>query len=249
MVTPTWSLAGHTALIPGGAGGIGRAVAVDLLALGARVVIADVGTDRLAAVGADLDVRTVPVDLADDASIDGLADALRDEDCSILVNNAGLPPDMRPFTGSDPDDWDLLYRVNQRAPMRLTKLLLPGMVRRGFGRVIHISSDSARSGSGGEAVYAATKSALLGFAKSVAREVARDGVTSNVVCPGPILTPMVEDAMSRDPGLRARLERMIPMRRIGEAEEVSAAVAWLASPRAGFVTGQVISISGGVTMH
>jgi 2-hydroxycyclohexanecarboxyl-CoA dehydrogenase len=249
MVTPNWSLAGHTALVTGGAGGIGQAVAVDLLALGARVVIADVGTDRLAAVGADLDVTTAYVDLADDDSIDALAETIRDEDCTILVNSAGIPPDMLAFSDSDPADWDLLYRVNQRAPMRLTRLLLPGMVQRGFGRIIHVASDSARAGSSGEAVYAATKSALLGFAKSVAREVARDGVTSNVVCPGPIRTPMVEDAIKRDPELQARLERLIPMRRIGEADEVSAAVAWLASPRAAFVTGQVISISGGVTMN
>lgn len=249
MVTPSWSLAGHTALVTGGAGGIGQAVAVDLLDLGAQVVVADIGTGRLAAVGADLGVDTAYVDLADDASIDELAASARDLGCTILVNSAGLAPDIGPFATSDPGDWDRLYRVNQRAPMRLTQLLLPEMIEQGFGRLIHVSSDSARAGSGGEAPYAATKASLLGFSKSVAREVARNGVTSNVVCPGPIRTPMSEDALERDPDLRERLERMIPMRRLGEAADVSAAITWLASPRAGYVTGQVISISGGVTMH
>lgn len=249
MVTPSWSLTGRTALVTGGAGGIGQAVAVDLLALGARVVIADVDTGRLAAVGADLGVETAYADLAEDASIDHLAARARDLGCTILVNSAGIAPVITPFPETDHAGWDRYYRINQRAPMRLTQLLLPGMVEAGFGRIVHVASDSARAGSGGEAVYAATKAALFGFAKSVAREVARDGVTSNVVCPGPIRTPMVEASIARDPELEGRLERMIPMRRIGEPQEVSAAVAWLASPRAGYVTGQVISISGGVTMH
>jgi 2-hydroxycyclohexanecarboxyl-CoA dehydrogenase len=248
MVTPDRTLSGHTALITGGAGGIGRATAVDLQALGARVVIADLDTDRLAAVGVELGVTPVYVDLADDASLEQLGEALVDEGCTILVNNAGTSS-IEPFVDSDPADWDHKYAVNQRAPMRLTQLLLPTMIERGYGRIVHVSSDSARAGSGGEAAYAATKAALFGFSKSVAREVARDGVTSNVICPGPIRTPMVEAAVARDPELGSRLERMIPMRRLGEPEEVSAAIAWLASPRAGYVTGQVLSISGGVTMH
>lgn len=248
MVTPDGPLSGHTALITGGAGGIGRATAVDLQALGARVVIADVDAVRLPAVAAQLGVIPLHVDLAEDASLDRLAEAVLDEGVSILVNNAGRSR-IEPFVKSDPADWDELYRVNQRAPMRLTQLLLPGMVERGFGRVIHVSSDSARAGSSGEAVYAATKASLIGFAKSVAREVAQDGVTCNVVCPGPIRTPMVAGATDQDPELQRRLERVIPMRRFGEPEEVSAAIAWLAGPRAGYVTGQVLSISGGVTMH
>lgn len=249
MAMPSWSLTGHTALVTGGAGGIGQAVATDLIALGARVVIADVGTDRLAAVGTDIGATSAYVDLADDGSLEDLAATARAEGCTILVNCAGIAPDMKPLAKSDPANWDRLYRINQRAPMRLTQLLLPGMIRHGWGRVIHVSSDSARAGSSGESIYSATKAALLGFTKSVAREVARHGVTSNVVCPGPIRTRMVEDAMGNDPGLEARLERLIPMGRLGQPEDVSAAVAWLASPRAGFITGQVLSISGGVTMH
>jgi 2-hydroxycyclohexanecarboxyl-CoA dehydrogenase len=249
MVTPDWSLAGHTALITGGAGGIGQAVAADLLSLGARVVVADVSSDRLAAVGTALGVATAYVDLADDESIDELAASVRGQGITILVNSAGLAPDIGRFLDSDRSEWDRLYRVNQRSAILLTQLMLPAMIDRGFGRIIHVASDTARAGAGGEAVYAATKASLLGFAKSVAREVARHGVTSNVVCPGPIRTPMFDEAARRNPELEARMEKMTPMRRIGEPEEVSAAITWLASPRAGYVTGQVISVSGGITMN
>jgi 2-hydroxycyclohexanecarboxyl-CoA dehydrogenase len=246
------SLSGHIALVTGGAGGIGRAAAMDLLDMGARVVLADVGTDRLAEVGSELGVATAYVDLADDASITHLVqelDAELDgEAITILVNNAGISR-IQPLLESDPTDWDLMYRINQRAPMRLTQLLLPGMIARGFGRVITVSSDSARAGVSGQAAYAATKAALFGFAKSVAREVAHHGVTCNVVCPGPIRTPMLEAARVTDPDVLGRLERWIPLGRIGEPEEVSSLIAWLASPRAGYVTGQVLSVSGGVTMH
>ena len=123
------------------------------------------------------------------------------------------------------------------------------MVERGWGRVVFIGSDSARAGAGRESAYAATKAALLGFAKSVAREVARDGVTVNVVCPGPIDTAMTRAAMADHPGTLERLVRAIPVGRLGTVEEVAAAVDWLAGPDAGFVTGQAISVSGGMTMQ
>lgn len=248
---PDWSLEGHTALVTGGGGAIGSAIATDLQAMGARVVLADRDLPAAQAVASRLggSASAAYVDLAEDDSIAELTQAiLADQGCSVLVSNAGIAH-VEPFVGSSPATWDTMYQVNQRAPMSLTQRLLPAMAEAGFGRLIYISSDGARAGSSGEAAYAATKASLFGFAKSIAHEVARDGVTANVVCPGPIDTPMVAEAMAGKPGMLARLERAIPMRRIGQPEDPASAVAWLASPRAGYVTGQVISVSGGITMH
>ncbi|WP_433326500.1 SDR family NAD(P)-dependent oxidoreductase [Spirillospora sp. CA-294931] len=228
-------LAGRLALVTGGAGGIGRAIHADLAALGAEVIVAD--RDESA---------SHRVDLADPAGIERLVRAAGPVD--ILVHNAGISV-VDPFADSDPDSWDLMWKVNLRAPMQLTQGLLPGMTERGWGRLVFVSSDGARAGSGGEGAYAATKAGLFGLAKSLAREVARDGVTSNVVCPGPTDTAMVREVAERHPGLLDRLARQIPMRRIGRPDDVSALVAFLCTDRAGYITGQTLSVSGGITMQ
>jgi 2-hydroxycyclohexanecarboxyl-CoA dehydrogenase len=233
----TRDLDGRRALVTGGAGGIGRAVVDRLVARGAEVVVADV------AEGADL-----RVDLADRTALDGLAATVADERFDIAVQCAAVVRLGR-LVESDPGDWDLMYAVNQRAPMLLTQALLPGMVHRGWGRVVLIGSDSARAGAGRESAYAATKAALIGFAKSVAREVARDGVTVNVVCPGPIDTAMTRAAMADRPETLTRLQRAIPVGRLGAPDEVAASVDWLVGPDAGFVTGQAVAVSGGMTMQ
>ncbi|GGS45732.1 2-hydroxycyclohexanecarboxyl-CoA dehydrogenase [Planobispora rosea] len=241
------NLDGRTAVVTGGAGAIGAAICGDLASLGARVVVADIDEPAAARIAASLDgAAHLAVDLADPASIEAFCAWTGPVD--ILVHNAGVSI-VEPFVTSDPENWDLMWRVNLRAPMLLTKLLLPGMVERGWGRLVFISSDGARAGSGGEGAYAATKAGLFGLAKTLAREAARGSVTSNVVCPGPTDTPMLRRVDAEKPGLVDKIARGIPLRRLGTPEDVAGLVAYLCTDRAAYVTGQVLSVSGGVTMH
>ncbi|MGC5016129.1 SDR family NAD(P)-dependent oxidoreductase [Streptosporangium sp. DT93] len=264
-------LDGRTAVVTGGAGAIGAAVCRDLSALGARIVVADVDGPGAATVadelnGASLGLgagagagagsgtpreRTAPatsleVDLADPASIEEFCGRAGPVD--ILVSNAGVSI-VEPFVTGDPEGWELMWRVNLRAPMLLTRLLLPGMTERGWGRLIFVSSDGARAGSGGEGAYAATKAGLFGLSRTLAREAARGNVTSNVVCPGPTDTPMLRRVDAERPGLVDRIARGIPLRRLGTPEDVAGLIAYLCTDRAAYVTGQTLSVSGGVTMH
>jgi 2-hydroxycyclohexanecarboxyl-CoA dehydrogenase len=168
----------------------------------------------------------------------------------ILVNNAGWD-ELRPFLETEEPFWDRVIDVNFKGCLRVTRAVLPGMVERHFGRIVSIGSDAGRVGSSLESVYSGAKGAVVAFTKSIAREVARSGVTVNAVCPGPTRTPLLEGmAGDEERGARliASLERAVPMRRLGEPEDVAAAVAFLASDRAGFITGQTLSVSGGLTM-
>lgn len=240
-------LDGRVAVVTGGAGAIGAAIGADLAALGARVVLADVdlpGASK-AAVGLP-DARALRVDLAVPESVSAFAAAVGE--VHILVHNAGVSI-VRPFTESDPADWELMWRVNLRGPMLLTRLLLPGMTAGGWGRLVFVSSDGARAGSGGEGAYAATKAGLFGLAKTLAREAARANVTSNVVCPGPTDTPMLRRVAEAEPGLVDKIARGIPLRRLGSPADVAGLVAYLCTERAAYITGQILSVSGGVTMH
>ncbi|MFI6326070.1 SDR family NAD(P)-dependent oxidoreductase [Nonomuraea sp. NPDC050556] len=223
------SLDGRTAVVTGGAGAIGSAIGTDLLSLGARVVVADLPE----------------FDLTSPESISAFCDRVGPVD--ILVHCAGVSI-VEPFTTSDPAHWDLMWQVNLRGPMLLTKLLLPGMVEREWGRLVFVSSDGARAGSGGEGAYAATKAGLFGLAKTLAREAARANVTSNVVCPGPTDTPMLRKVAADKPGLVEKIARGIPLRRLGEPRDVAGLVAYLCTERAAYITGQTLSVSGGVTM-
>lgn len=240
------TLEGRTALVTGGAGGIGSAICRDLASLGARVAVCDVNEKGAQEVASSIDGATAyTVDLAQPDSIDDLVGAIAEVD--VLVNNAGWDK-VEPFVDSRPPTWDRLMAINLRGPIQLTHAYLPGMIERGGGRIVFVSSDAARVGSTGEAVYAACKSGLIGFAKTIAREAARAQVTSNVVCPGPSDTPLLAEVAGGNPKLVESLKRAIPLGRLGQPSDVAGVIAFLCSERAGYVTGQTISVSGGLTM-
>jgi 2-hydroxycyclohexanecarboxyl-CoA dehydrogenase len=168
----------------------------------------------------------------------------------VLVNNAGWD-ELRPFLETDEAFWERVIDINFKGCMRVTQAVLPAMVEHGFGRIVSIGSDAGRIGSSLESVYSGTKGAVIAFTKTIAREMARTGVTANVVCPGPTRTPLLDEIVAgredADKVIGA-MTRAVPMKRLGEPEEVAAAVAFLASEQAGFITGQTLSVSGGLTM-
>lgn len=247
----------RVALVTGGAGGIGSAICAALARNARAVAVGDLELDGAETVARRLQADgaksiAVALDVRDSASV---AAAVREVThrlgpVDILVNNAGWD-ELRPFVDTDEPFWEKVLDVNFVGALRLVRAVLPAMSERGFGRVVSIASDAARVGSSGEAVYAGAKGALVSFTKSIAREVARTGVTANVVCPGPTDTPLLHGiaAASPDAGkVIAALARAVPMRRLGEPADVAAAVAFLASEEASFITGQTLSVSGGLTM-
>jgi 2-hydroxycyclohexanecarboxyl-CoA dehydrogenase len=245
----------RVALVTGGARGIGRAICLALAADGRSVAVADIRIDEARDTAAAVDATgrpatAVELDVTDAPSV---REAVRRAEealgpVEIAVNNAGWD-ELRPFLETDEEFWNRVIEINFKGCLRVTRQVLPGMVERGWGRLVNIGSDAARVGSSLEGVYSGAKGAVVAFTKTVAREVARSGVTANAVCPGPTRTPMLE-AMAEAGGERLveSLERAVPMRRLGEPEDVAAAVAFLASERTGFITGQTLSVSGGLTM-
>ena len=230
----------RVALVTGGARGIGRAIALALAADGRRVVVGDL-------LEADADgMLAVRLDVTDPASVARAVGAVEEAlgPVDILVNNAGWD-EMRPFLETDEPFWDRVLDINLKGGLRMIKATAPGMVERGWGRVVNIGSDAGRVGSSLESVYSAAKGGVIAFTKTLARELARTGVTANTVCPGPTRTPMLAEM---EPRLVEALERAVPMRRLGEPDDVAAAVAFFASERAGYITGQTLSVSGGLTM-
>ncbi len=166
----------------------------------------------------------------------------------VLVNNAGWDR-MEPFVESSPETWDLVLAINLRGPIAVTRAVLAQMVERGSGRIVSIASDAGRVGSSGEAVYSGAKAGIMGFSRTIAREVARHGINVNTVCPGPTNTALLQGEAERNPNLVKALARAIPFGRPAEPEEIAAAVAFLASDDAAFITGQALSVSGGLTMQ
>jgi 2-hydroxycyclohexanecarboxyl-CoA dehydrogenase len=244
------TLKDRVALVTGGAGGIGSQIVAELSALGAVVGVCDVNHEQAKSVAAATErAVALSVDLSDADSVSAMIQTARSElgRVDVLVNNAGWDS-IGPFVDSSPQVWDRLIAINLRAPIQLTHAFLPGMLEAGWGRVVFISSDAARVGSTGEAVYAACKSGQIGFAKTIARETARHGVTSNVVCPGPTQTPLLEEIAAGNAKLVDSLRRGIPVGRLGEPRDVAGVVAFVCSERAEYLTGQTISVSGGLTM-
>ncbi|HMM86656.1 SDR family NAD(P)-dependent oxidoreductase [Azohydromonas sp.] len=241
----------RTVVVTGAASGIGRATAQAFAAAGARVVVADIDAARgeetaaaLRSAGHAAEYRAV--DLTDRASIEDFAADLlaRHGAPDVVVNGAGWGK-TAPFWEGTPDFWDKLVQLNFVGPMQLVKALLPAMIERGRGRIVNIASDAGRVGSLGETVYSGAKGGLIAFTKSLARETARHGITVNCVCPGPTDTPLLAAVPEK---VLDAFRKAIPMRRFAQPAEVAGAVLYFAGDGAGYVTGQVLSVSGGLTM-
>jgi 2-hydroxycyclohexanecarboxyl-CoA dehydrogenase len=244
-------LTGRTVIVTGGASGIGRATALLLAREGARTVIGDIdeeGGRSAAAAGAAAGcaVEFSPLDLLSPSSIDGFVAAVHDRVGRVdgLVNAAGWDA-IQPFLDNPPEMWERVIGVNLMGAIRLTRGLLPPMVAARAGKIVNISSDAGRVGSTGETVYAAAKGGLIAFTKSLAREMARYGININCVCPGPTDTPLFQRQPER---IKEALVRAIPFRRIAQPIEIAHAVLFFVSDRANYITGQVLSVSGGLTM-
>jgi 2-hydroxycyclohexanecarboxyl-CoA dehydrogenase len=238
-----------TALVTGGASGIGKATALGLARCGATVICADVNAEKGAelqreATHSGLAASFVQVDLADLASIRRCVDQVTSGHLriDILINAAGWG-DFQPFVENPPDYIDRVVAINLGGTLHLTRLLLPGMIA-GAGKIVNVASDAGRVGSTGETAYAAAKGGVIAFTKSLAREVARYAISVNCVCPGPTDTPLLQ---SRPDKLKEAFLRAIPFRRFAKPEEIADAILFFAGPRSDYITGQVLSVSGGLT--
>ena len=247
----------RVALVTGGASGIGREICRSLAADDRRVAVADINAEGAAETVALLaadghDAIAVPMDITDaDSVMQGCLQAA-DElgPVEVLVNAAGWDKFMK-FVDTDEDFWDRIIEINFKGMMRTTHALVPGMIDQGWGRIVNIASDAGRVGSSLEAVYSGAKGATLAFSKTLAREVARERVTVNVVCPGPTDTPLlteIVDANTDSDRVISAMAGAVAMKRLGQAHEIAPAVTYFASEGAGFTTGQTLSVSGGLTM-
>jgi 3-oxoacyl-[acyl-carrier protein] reductase len=244
-----FDLTGQTALVTGASGGIGGAVARALHAQGAAVALAGTRAAALEALAAELGERAHPLaaDLADPEAADTLvrdAEAMLGGHLDILVNNAGITRDNLALRMKDPD-WQAVIDLNLTAAFRLTRAALRGMLRRRHGRIVCIASAVGIIGNPGQANYAAAKAGMIGMAKSIAAEVAARGITVNCVAPGFIATAMTE-ALSEEQ--TARATAAVPVGRFGNPDEIAAAIVYLASAEAAYVTGATLHVNGGLAM-
>jgi 2-hydroxycyclohexanecarboxyl-CoA dehydrogenase len=240
-------LSGRSVLVTGGGGAIGSALCARFAEAGATLLVADVNEEACRKTAKAVNGKALVFDIS---KYDEAKKALGDEKVDVLVNNAGWDR-FQNFVDTDPREWDQLLDINLRGPLNMHHIVVPQMAKRGSGRVINISSDAARVGSSGESIYAACKGGIIAFSKTLARELARKGVTVNVVCPGPPDTPILRGFLGEgESGQKVydALVRAIPMKRVGQPGDIPGIVAFLASDEAGFITGQVISVSGGLTM-
>lgn len=250
-------LEGKTAFVTGSGRGIGRAIALALAREGAQVAVVDLLGENASSVEQEIRERggeaaALQVDLTRRPEVERVVgEAIRHfGKIDILVNNAGWDK-LEPFLDSREETWDRIIAINFKAVLYTSQTVLPHMLERG-GKVINIASDAGRAGSSGEAVYAGTKGAVIAFSKTLAREMARHRINVNVVCPGLTETPLLQSI--RDQSERANkvidaVTRAIPLGRVGSPEDVAGAVVYLASPEADYVTGQTLSVSGGLTMY
>ena len=248
-------LAGKVAVVTGGASGIGRAIVEALAREGARVAVFDLNEagarDTVAALErAGGKGSAYRVDITDVAAVDAAIDAVaaREGGLHVLVNCAGWDKPM-PFVDTTPEFWDKILAINLKGPLACTRAALRHMIKQQSGKIVTIASDAGRVGSTGEAVYSAAKGGLIAFTKTIARETARHRINVNCVCPGPSDTPLFQQEFAaQSPKLAESLKRVIPWGRLGVPDDVAPAVVFLASDDAGFITGQTLSVSGGLTM-
>ena len=249
------SLVGRVALITGSARGIGAAIADRLAADGAKVAVADLSEAEARTTAVTIGGRRgvasigLSVDVSSSASVAAAVTRVAQElgPIDILVNNAGIDV-IKPFIDSTEEEWDAIIAVNLKGPFICTRAVLDSMIERKQGRIINIASDAGRVGSSGEAVYSATKGGVIAFTKTIAREVARFGITVNCACPGPTETALLGQLAAFSQKLYDGLARAIPLGRTGQPEDIAHAIAFLASDGAGYITGQTLSVSGGLTM-
>jgi 2-hydroxycyclohexanecarboxyl-CoA dehydrogenase len=245
-------LEGRVALVTGGASGIGAATCRRLAAEGARVAVTDLDAEGARELASELDGAGLELDVRSGDSIRAALEAAEAElgPLAVLVNNAGYD-EFGWFGQSTEDLWDRVLAVNLRGVLAVTHAALPGMQERGYGRIVNVASEAGRVGSAGSAAYSAAKAGVIGFTKTLAQESARFGITVNAVAPGPIETPLLMGARQLgDLGERI-IEGMVTktvMRRLGTPEEVAAAITFLASDDASYVTGQTLGVSGGLAM-
>ena len=249
---------GKVVVVTGGGGGIGGATCRRFAQEGAQVAVFDLNLDAAETVAAG--IRTAGgqstafrCDITDRTSVDAAVSATQARlgPIDVLVNNAGWDV-FKPFTRTEPAQWDKLIAINLIGALHMHHAVLPGMAARKQGRIVNIASDAARVGSSGEAVYAACKGGLVAFSKTIAREHARHGINVNVVCPGPTDTALFADykqGAGNPEKLMEAFTRSIPLGRIGQPGDLPGAVLFFASDDAAFVTGQVLSVSGGLTMN
>jgi 2-hydroxycyclohexanecarboxyl-CoA dehydrogenase len=242
-------LSGKTAVVTGGASGIGQAVARGLAGAGASVAILDRNMAGATATAATLPGENCAfeVDLLDRAAVQAVrADVVAALGIPQIVVNAAGWDIIENFLDNSREYWDRILGINLMGPIEVTRVFLELMVDKGEGgRIVNVASDAGRVGSSGEAVYAGAKGGVIAFGKSLAREVARFGITVNTVCPGPTDTPLFR---SQPEKMQEALTRAIPLRRLAQPTEVASAIVFFASDQAAFMTGQVVSVSGGLTM-
>jgi len=247
----------RVAIVTGAAQGIGKGIATALGEAGFKVAVADLNVTAAEQAAKEITASggiaiAVEIDVTRTDSVEAAVRAVESElgPVDVAVNNAGWD-DFMPFVKTTEEFWDKILDINFKGALRVIKAVLPGMTERRFGRVINIGSDAGRVGSSLEAVYSGAKGGIIAFTKTLAREVAAKGVTANTVCPGPTDTPALRkfaEGSGDAEKVIAGMTRAVPMKRLGAPEDIGPAVAFLASDGAGFITGQTLSVSGGLTM-
>ena len=242
------NFSGKTVVVTGAASGIGLATAEAFAAAGGRVILADLNADKARDEARRIGKGAIAItlDVTNDDSIAAFAlEALKQAgEVHVLANVAGWGK-VQPFVENDVAFWNSVIDINFLGPVKLTRALLPGMMERRTGKIVNVSSDAGRVGSLGETVYSGAKSGIIGFSKGLAREMARYSINVNCVCPGPTDTPLYAKVPEK---FKDAFIRAIPMQRLAKPAEIAHAVMFFASDGAGYITGQVLSVSGGLTM-